>query len=344
VTSRQIVASGRGRACEADRLDLLGRQLLGGGPAGNVLGVRSRVAPAMDRREYYAVSAVVQQSQGPRKVPTHVAEGVVPDNGDMPQSRGRVGPQRRDLCCRLLGGERCPRPGSDRSTGTRSGLRETSRQPSRPAPRCQGESTRDQRNCERRRCQPAERRGIEGHGPSLSGRPPQQPSNCRVSRAPRCCWHICAPVPLCRDVTQGLVLSAYRARIDASARVARARRYVSVHSIGHLRPLNTASAPAQYCICARSTLHLRPLGPTYAPSRPNICAHSALHLRPLGPGGSQPRRRASQAAASLKSESAVPAVTDVTTESARGYEPRNRTSSDVRRNPISASPTRASAT
>jgi hypothetical protein len=219
----------------------------------------------MDGREYYAVSAVVQQSQRPRKVPAHVAEGVVPDNGDMPQSRGRVGPQRFDLCCRLLGGERCPRPGSGRSTRTRSGLRETSRQPSRPAPRCQSESTRDHRNCERRRCQPAECRGIERHGPSLSGHPPHRPVHCRVSLAP-VPLAIRAPVPLCRDVTRGPGLWACRARIDVSARVARA---------------SGTSPPARHCICAHSALHMRPLGTTYAPARHCICARSALHLRPV---------------------------------------------------------------
>jgi hypothetical protein len=176
----------------------------------------------------------------------------------------------------------------------------------------------------------------------------------------------------CRDVTKGPVLPACRARIDVSAPKP-APAAISARSTGHLRPLDQTSPPTRPDISARSTGHLCPLGRTSPPARPDISAHSAGHLRPvdqaslparrdisarsaghLRPLGrtslptrrvrSQPRSRASQAAASLKSESAVPAVTDVTTESARGYEPRNLTSSEVRRSPISASPTRASAT
>jgi hypothetical protein len=253
-------------------------------------------------------------------VPAHVAEGVVPDDRDMPQSRGRVGLQRLDLCCRLLGGERGSRSGSDRMTCTRSGLRETGRQPSRPTPRCHGDGTGDHRNGERRRCQPAQRGGIEGHDLSLSAGQPHRPSHCRVSRPGAA--GVSRAGAFCRDVTKGPDLPACRARIDVSARKPAFR--------GHLRPVDGTSAPTRRYICAHSTGHLRPLDATFAPTRP--------------PVRSQPRSRASQAAASLKSESAVPAVTDVTTESARGYEPRNLTSSEVRRSPISASPTRASAT
>jgi hypothetical protein len=229
----------------------------------------------MDGREHHAVSPVVQQSQGPRQVPAHVTEGVVPDDSDMPQSRGCVGPQRLDLRRRLLSCERCPRPCPYRRTRTRARLGQPSRQPSRPAPRRQGDDTGDHRNCERRRCQPAQRRGVEGHGPSLSGHPADVPSPCRVSQVPLMLGHfppLDEPFPpaqpsLCRDVTKGPVLSACQALIDVSAHERVDGRYLCARSTGHNRPISGTQPPARRDTTARSTGHNRPLDGTQPPAR-----------------------------------------------------------------------------
>src|SRR4051794_9192885 len=80
-----------------DRFLLLGRELLLRGPALDVLRVGAGVAAARDRREHDAVAPLVGKGERPRQPASHVAEGVVADQREVPQRALLVGAQPLDL-------------------------------------------------------------------------------------------------------------------------------------------------------------------------------------------------------------------------------------------------------
>ena len=85
-----------------DGLLLLGGELLLAGPVGDGLGVGAGLAAAGDRGEHDAVAALVEQGEGPGQVAAHVAEGVVPDHGEVAERVGALGAQRGHLLAQAV--------------------------------------------------------------------------------------------------------------------------------------------------------------------------------------------------------------------------------------------------